>query len=47
MKCIVSNKDGLIKRTSDESAQLMVDTGDWTYIPKREWKEKVRDRKKE
>ena len=47
MKCIVKTKDGLIKRTSDESAQLMVDTGDWKFIPKREWKEKVRDRKKE
>lgn len=46
MKCIVNIKSDKIKRISDDSAQLAVDSGDWKYVPKKEWKEKVRDRAK-
>ena len=45
MKCIKHEKTNKIVRTNDEAAELKVASGDWIFIPKQEWKEKVRDSK--
>ena len=43
MKCIKQIATDKIIRTNDKAAVLMVSSGDWKYISKEEWKEKVRD----
>ena len=43
MKCI--KKHGEIRRVNDQKAQIFVMERGWTYCPKHEWKEKVRDKK--
>ena len=45
MKCIKQTKTSKIVRTNDEAAEIKVASGDWIFIPKQEWKEKVRDSK--
>jgi hypothetical protein len=42
MKCIKTKK-GDIRRVSNEQAKRAVSTGKANYVPKSEWKEKVRD----
>jgi hypothetical protein len=37
MKCIKSIKSGMIKRVSDENAEILTQT-DWEYTSKSEWK---------
>ena len=37
----------IIKRVTDEKASELYHGGDWKYTTKSEWKEKVRDIKKE
>ena len=45
MKCIKSTiKDEILRKRDREAAQLVA-SGDWIFIPKQEWKEKVRDSK--
>jgi len=44
MKCI--KKDGEIRRVSDVDADLKVKVHGWTFVPKSEWKTKVRDANK-
>lgn len=39
------SKDGEIQRVDNETADVKVKTG-WTFIPKSEWKTKVRDLRK-
>jgi hypothetical protein len=45
MKCIKSIKEtktvklGTIQRVADKEADLRVNTGEWKFIPKSEWKE--------
>ena len=46
MKCMISVDNKNIKRVTDEKASELHQEG-WRYIPKSEWKEKVRDVKKE
>jgi hypothetical protein len=41
MKCI--KKDGEIRRVSDVDADNKVKVHGWSFIPKSEWKTKVRD----
>ena len=41
MKCI--KKDGEIRRVSDVDADNKVKVHGWTFVPKSEWKTKVRD----
>ena len=43
MKCIRQNTTDKIVRTNDQAAALRVPAGDWKYVPKSEWKMKVRD----
>ena len=43
MKCIQELATEKIVRTNDEAASMKVASGDWIFIPKRKWKEKVRD----
>lgn len=45
MKCL-KNEMGIIRVTDDESVK-MVRGGKWSYCSKSEWKQKVRDVKKE
>jgi hypothetical protein len=45
MKCIKEISTNKIVRTNDAMANLKVSSGDWKYIPKEEWKSKVRDSK--
>jgi len=45
MKCI--KKHGVIKRIRNNKAILAVEEDGWEYCPKSEWKEKVRDAKKQ
>jgi len=45
MKCIKQLSTSKIVRTNDGAAAMKVASGDWTYIAKKEWKEKVRDSK--
>ena len=42
MKCMMSVDEKHIKRVTDEKASELYHEG-WRYIPKSEWKEKVRD----
>lgn len=42
MKCIKS-KEGEIRRVADKDAELKVSNFGWVFIPKSEWKTKVRD----
>ena len=42
MKCMKSVDSIHIKRVSDEEASELYHEG-WKYVPKSEWKEKVRD----
>jgi len=42
MKCI-KNKEGEIRRVADKDADLKVKNYGWVFIPKSEWKTKVRD----
>lgn len=42
MKCIKS-KEGEIVRATEKDAVKFVKTGKWSYCPKSEWKQKVRD----
>jgi hypothetical protein len=44
MKCI--KKDGEIRRVSDVDADNKVKVHGWSFIPKSEWKTKVRDANK-
>ena len=44
MKCI--KKDGEIRRVSDVDADIKVKVHGWTFAPKVEWKNKVRDANK-
>lgn len=46
MKCIKSTI-GTIVRATDDEAEKMTRKSNWTYCSKKEWKEKVRDIKKE
>jgi len=41
MKCI--KKDGEIRRVSDVDADNKVKVHGWSFVPKTEWKTKVRD----
>lgn len=41
MKCI--KKHGVIKRVTNEKAEILVNEKDWKYWPKSKWKEEVRD----
>jgi len=41
MKCI--KKDGEIRRVSDVDADNKVKVHGWSFVPKAEWKTKVRD----
>ncbi len=41
MKCI--KKDGEIRRVSDVDADNKVKVHGWSFVPKSEWKAKVRD----
>jgi hypothetical protein len=49
MKCIKATKNnnvykvGHITRVENKDADLKVSTGDWMFIPKSEWKQKVRE----
>ena len=43
MKCIKSPTGDKITRLSDERSEFLVRNEGWTYCPKKEWKEKVRD----
>ena len=38
MKCLKNSNTAEIKRVSDERATEMVATGNWAFIPKKEWK---------
>jgi hypothetical protein len=44
MKCI--KKDGEIRRVSDVDADIKVKLHGWSFVPKVEWKTKVRDANK-
>jgi hypothetical protein len=44
MKCI--KKDGEIRRVSDVDADNKVKVHGWSFVPKSEWKTKVRDANK-
>jgi hypothetical protein len=44
MKCI--KKDGEIRRVSDVDADNKVKVHGWAFVPKAEWKTKVRDANK-
>ena len=46
MKCIKSTI-GTVLRVTDEEAEQMISKSNWVYCSKKEWKEKVRDVKKE
>ena len=41
MKCIKS-EDGVLNRVNDTQADTKVRTGEWSYVPKQEWKILVR-----
>ena len=45
MKCIENIVKKEILRTRDEEAAELVASGDWIYIPKKKWKDAVRDSK--
>tara|TARA_R110002020_G_scaffold443766_2_gene655069 strand:- start:6632 stop:6775 length:144 start_codon:yes stop_codon:yes gene_type:complete len=45
MKCIKQITTSKIVRTNDGAAAMKVASGDWAYVPKEEWKSKVRDSK--
>ena len=47
MKTMISMDKKLIKRVTDEKAAELYHDGGWMYTTKSEWKEKVRDVKKE
>ena len=47
MKTMISMDRKIIKRVTDEKASEMYHGGDWNYTTKSEWKQKVRDVKKE
>ena len=47
MKTMVSMDKKHIKRVTDEEASDLYHEGGWKYTTKSEWKEKVRDVKKE
>lgn len=42
MKCVKSPDGDKIMRVAEDKAIVMVKEG-WSYCPKKEWKEKVRD----
>lgn len=42
MKCI-KNQTGEIRRVADKDADVKVKSYGWTFVPKSEWKTKVRD----
>ena len=42
-KCIRLKKTGKIERVSDDEAHQMVSSGKAMYVPKKMWKEEVRD----
>jgi hypothetical protein len=44
MKCI--KKDETIVRIADEEAHVKVTKFGWKYVPRSEWKEKIRDANK-
>ena len=48
MKTIFNNATGEIKRLEDRKAETLVrgTSSNWEYAPKKTWKEKVRDVKK-
>jgi len=46
MKCI-ELKDGSIKKVSDTEGREQVRSHEAKFIPKKRWKEEVRDKKKE
>jgi hypothetical protein len=43
MKCV--KKHGEIKRVNDNLAKQLVEEHNWSYCPKSEWKEKIRNKK--
>tara|TARA_R100000781_G_C4081240_1_gene127818 strand:- start:4272 stop:4418 length:147 start_codon:yes stop_codon:yes gene_type:complete len=45
MKCVKNIVKKEILRKRDGEAAMLVASGDWIYVPKSEWKEKVRDSK--
>jgi len=45
MKCLKSSTNDSIVRAIEKEAIKMVASGNWVYIQKKEWKEKVRDKK--
>lgn len=45
MKCIKNSKKGIIRRVTDSEAQKAVASGEYVFIPKKEWKEKARGNK--
>lgn len=48
MKCVFFyNPENRIERISDEAAEKAVKAGKAMYIPRREWKAKVRDAARE
>ena len=42
MKCVRRNKDGLVKRVRNDAADAMVASGDFKFVPKKEWKAQER-----
>ena len=46
MKCVKHIETGKIMRVSDKIANKHVYLGGWIFIPKQEWKDKVRDKHK-
>ncbi len=47
MKCIKNTLSGKITRVKNEIADSQVDSGKWIFVPKKDWKNKVRDAKPE
>ena len=45
MKCVKNIKTEEIKRVSTMFADQMVASGQWMFVPRKEWKVKVRDKK--
>ena len=44
MKCIVSKSGKTIERVKDEVARTKVETGNWNYTSKSDWKQRVRNK---
>jgi len=46
MKCI-KNEKGDIKRVNDDIANDIVSNGEWSYVSKSQWKEKIKNKSKD